>query len=110
MQSQVEPIVARLLEDPARESVILIQGDHGPVPLQLEPPATYQQRYPNLCALYLPGRDCSGIPEDLSPVNYFRVIFSFFGTNLELLPNRAFYLLEGTKYFKFTDITDQVNP
>ncbi|GMU57414.1 MAG: hypothetical protein AMXMBFR33_65600 [Candidatus Xenobia bacterium] len=110
LQSQVEPIVAELLKDPARESVILIQGDHGPVPLQLEPPATYQQRYPNLCALYLPGRDYTGIPEDLSPVNYFRVIFNrFFGTNLELLPNKAFYLLEGTKYFKFTDITDQVN-
>ncbi len=109
LQKQVEPIVSAILKSSPREPVILIQGDHGPVPILEEGPGMFQQRYRNLCALYLPGQDYRGIPEDLSPVNYFRVIFNrFFGTNLELLPNKSFYLLDGVKVFQFTDITEDV--
>ena len=78
-----------LAEDP--DPVIVIQSDHG-TEFAFEP----DQRLPILSAMRLP-QGCDGaVPDDLTPVNTFRIVLNCLTTSdLELLPNRYFWVEYG---------------
>lgn len=78
-----------LAEDP--DPVIVIQSDHG-TQFAFEP----DQRLPILSAVRLP-QGCEGaVPDDLTPVNTFRIVLNCLTTSdLELLPNRHFWVEYG---------------
>jgi len=108
--TQVMKIVKEI-QQKSPDAIIIVQGDHGPG-------AYYEQEDPEssnldekahiLNAYYFPDGDYSGIPEDITPVNSFRVILNqFFGTDLELLPN-ATYFSTYTEPFLFIDVTSQL--
>lgn len=110
INSQIQVAVDSILEKSARPPVILIQGDHGPGSLlrrnSLDKTCLFE-RTSILSAYYLPGGSPALTP-DLSPVNTFRVVLNtFFGTDLELLPNRTYFSPQSWPY-DFTDITDQI--
>ena len=109
INSQVQIAVDSILEMSSRPPVILIQGDHGPGSLlfrdSLEKTCLFE-RTSILSAYYLP--DHSSFPQDISPVNSFRVVLNtYFGTNLDLLPNRTYFSPQSWPY-DFTDVTDQI--
>ena len=100
-----------ILETTEREAVIIVQGDHGP-------PSEYSmmgaartnvwERHSILNAIYLPGGGAEIFPEDLTPVNTFRILFNeYFGTGLEVLEDACYFSLH-TEQFKFTDVTERV--
>jgi len=92
----------------ATPPVIILQGDHGPdVFMNYDDPhkACLYERYSILNAYYLPGIRPNVIPEDISPVNSFRLIFNlYFGTNVAMLPNHQ-YFSPNSNIYQFQDVT-----
>jgi hypothetical protein len=83
-------VIDRLIEDSHIPPVIIIQGDHGPLPDLTEDPL---RRLPILNAYYLPGVQTDQILySSISPVNSFRVVLnSYFGQNLPLLEDQSYF-------------------
>jgi len=101
--------VGNIIKDSEREPIVAVFGDHG---LRLFLSQTLdetclRESFSILHALHLP-QDVE-LPQTLSPVNIFRVIFdSQFGTELGLLPDRSFYTDRDHLYDQ-TEVTDQVD-
>jgi hypothetical protein len=91
-QQQTRFVIKRLLrfadwlETSRQSAVVIAHGDHG----QRLPDSDRGERLPIFMALRMGGQ--AGIPEDLSPVNVFRLVFNtHFGGEFRLLPNRSYY-------------------
>jgi len=97
--------------------VILIQSDEGPYPRELAlasdrrwddaTRAELHEKYRILNAYYLPGGDYGSLYPSISPVNSFRVVFNeYFGTDLELLPDRSYAPFHADRPYDEFEITD----
>ena len=92
--------------------VIVIQGDHGPRSFfdfyDLKSNQCLYENYSILNALYLPGIDYQTLPENVSPVNNFRIVLnSIFHQSLEILDDKAFYS-SSDDFLHFSEITDAI--
>jgi hypothetical protein len=88
-------IIDRLLKSP-RPIIIILHGDHGSgfnTSHANSRDTCLWERYSPLLAVYSSdGRLQPRIPDDVSLVNVFRIVFgTYFGSNSPLLPNRSFY-------------------
>jgi hypothetical protein len=83
--------------------IILLQGDHGPrstVVWRSPSKDAMREGTAILNASYLPGVKTSVLYDDVSPVNTFRIILNeYFNANLELLPDRTFFMSTGCQDF-----------
>jgi hypothetical protein len=90
--------------------IIIIQADHGTCF------ATHSgfehcmgERMSILNAYYFPDQDYSGLYDDITPVNTFRVVLNkHFGTNYPLLEDRSYYSAPSS-VFDLKDVTDQAS-
>jgi hypothetical protein len=91
MEGTLDAILARSSTPP----IIIIQGDHGPGGfLNWSSPeqSCLWERTSILNAYYLPGGAEDHLYPGISPVNTFRVVLNaYFGTHLELLPDRTYF-------------------
>jgi hypothetical protein len=87
--------VGRVLKRSTRPSVIILHGDHGPgsgLDWDVPERSDFYERMSILLAVRMPEGEDPGLPEDLTLVNLYRVLFSrLFGENLPLLPNASYY-------------------
>ena len=107
IEETIEKILARSPEPP----IIILQSDHGSE-LKLDMTdvnnTDLHERMSILNAYFFPDRKYDGLYSRISPVNSFRVVFNtFFGGNLELLPDRS-YFSTWTEPYLFIDVTDRV--
>jgi hypothetical protein len=113
LRESVEEILRKSKTPP----IIIIQGDHGAAYAHrvfsrdgLPPDDGYlreQMRIFN--AYYLPGMDKGLIPDSITPVNSFRVVFNtYFGQKLPMLPNENFYSTRA-RPFAFRNVTNIVD-
>ncbi|MGH3443509.1 MAG: sulfatase-like hydrolase/transferase [Nitriliruptorales bacterium] len=115
-------ILDLLLDRPQDEMpIVVLQADEGVNPPRLEadipgfvwPKATtaeLEQKFEVISALLLPGVDAA-IPEGMTSVNTFRFLLdTYFGTDLGLLPDRAFVFHNERDMYHFTDVTDRLRP
>jgi hypothetical protein len=83
--------------------IILLQGDHGPrstVVWRSPSEDAMREGTAIFNAYYLPGVKTSVLYDDVSPVNTFRIILNeYFNANLELLPDRTFFMSTGCQDF-----------
>ncbi len=116
-------LVDTLLAVPERERpIILIQADEGPPPVAYTAnersfrwlDATQEQldmKFQILNAYYLPGVDPeeAGLYRGITPVNSFRVVFNaYFGTQLEVLPDRNLVFHDQAHLYQVFDVSDRV--
>jgi hypothetical protein len=118
---RIREVVDQILDAPdGREPVVIVAADEGPYPpgyggdqgtydWETAPPEALLTKYGILQAIHLPGAEPGAIPEDLSPVNTFRLLFSrLFGEDLPLLPDRSFTSRDWTHPYDVTDITERL--
>jgi len=105
---RVIEVLDRILANPARPRVVIVQGDHGPGSrwdTESLAATCLDERVSILNAYYFPDRDYRRLYPEISPVNSFRVVLNqYFGAAYDLLPDRSFYS-SGSKDFEFTDVT-----
>ena len=93
--SATEAVMHRLLATASRPLVILLHADHGPgagLRWESREASDVAERLGILCALRFPDGDYADIPDDLSPVNLFRIVFNrHLGTRYPLLPNQSYF-------------------
>jgi hypothetical protein len=87
---EILKVVDAVLSKSETPSVIIIQGDHGPLP---DIAFSGAEKMPILNAYYLPGADSQkSLYPSISPVNTFRVVLnSYFGKNLPFLEDVSYY-------------------
>ncbi|MBI5176145.1 MAG: hypothetical protein HY986_24895 [Candidatus Melainabacteria bacterium] len=112
MEARILICIDDILRQSKERPIIILQGDHGTYAedeLARENPreALFQERYDILNAYLVPERIKPSIYSSISPVNSFRLIFSQFGYDLPLLPDRCFYSTYG-RPFKIRDVTERV--
>lgn len=114
-------IVDELLDRPVdTQPIVLIQSDEGPHTERQEMVLGDQFRWEDatdaelrtklrlLSAWHLPGVDVA-VPNDLSPVNSFRLIMdTYLGTELGLLEDRSYIYPDMSDLYTFTDVTERV--
>jgi hypothetical protein len=112
-------LVDRLMMDSARpKPIIIVQADEGPLPPRYDAdtltfdwrqatPEELHEKFGILNAMYLPGVTGRGLHPGISPVNTYRVVFNeYFGTNLDILPDRSFVSVGDRKPYQFIDATE----
>lgn len=91
----LEKVIDALLAKSTQPPVIIIQGDHGPGSLLnwRSPTRTcLWERTGILNAYYLPKDGMERLYPEITPVNSFRVVLNtYFGTNLQMLPNHTYF-------------------
>lgn len=86
INKQIEEVVKTILAVSENPPVIVIQGDHGPAPFDVN-----ENRMYILNVYYLPGEP-QGLYEKISPVNTFRLILNnYFGQKFEMLDDISFF-------------------
>lgn len=105
---QVMEMVDRLLEKISPAPIIILQADHGPrsgyafCDLAASDP---EEGLSIFNAYYLPEDGERNLYPGITPVNTFRVIFNrYFGTDLELLPDRSYFTEWKDGYFTFHQV------
>ena len=90
VNKEILKVIDALIQDSEVPPVIIVQGDHGPLPDLTEDPL---ERLPILNAYFLPGIQTDKILyPSISPVNSFRVVLnSYFGQNLPLLEDLSYF-------------------
>lgn len=90
--SVIKKMVTSILDDvdPTRPPVIILQSDHG---ARNGPKGytNYLKNYPEqfhtsiMNAMFLPGCDTAGLPDDLNPINTFPIVFNcYYATKIPL--------------------------
>ena len=112
VNTKILQLVDKILANENRESIIIIQGDHGPGSELTNTKSiegnNFKERLTILNAYYFPDKDYNSLYDSISPVNSFRVIFNkYFETDFPLLEDEAFYSTWDRPY-KFVNVTEQV--
>ncbi|MHB0935953.1 MAG: sulfatase-like hydrolase/transferase [Armatimonadota bacterium] len=104
-------VIDRLVKHSRRPTVIILQSDHGPGAYTDwdQPGRTdFQERMPNLCAIYTPDGPLPDLYQGITPVNTFRLLFNhYLHTDYPRLPDRC-YFSTPARPFDFIDVTDRV--
>ena len=86
INKRIQEIIEIILEQSPNPPIIIIHGDHGPAPFDVD-----RYRMPILNAYYFPdGAD--GLYQTISPVNTFRVVLNkYFGQQYEMVDDVAYF-------------------
>jgi hypothetical protein len=110
---RIVEILDRIL-DRSDDAIVIIQGDHGPFANRLRnegPVQAESARLAILNAYRVPEQIGSQLYPSISPVNSFRLLFTGLGwDDLELLPERHFYYVEGTERQQLEQIEPDFQP
>lgn len=100
----IERTVNAILQNSKTPPIIILQADHGPRMLSgsgTTENVCIRERFSIFSAYYFPGKNASIIPENISPVNTFRIVFNqYFRTDLSLLENKILMPTDKISIFK----------
>ncbi len=119
LNARLERVIRGLLTaNTKRPPVVIIQGDEGPlltdigyrrdIDAQHATSTQLRIKYHIMTAFHLPGVRAKSIPDSVSPVNVFRMVFNtYFGSSLDMLPDRA-YISNPTRPYQMNNVTSRV--
>ena len=103
-------LVDKILENTTRDPVIIVMSDHGyrnEIDWKNPSNEDYVAGFNNLAAYHMPNQ-MDNLPETISSVNIFRIIFnSYLDTDFEMLEDRQIWHTPN-RPFDFTDSTDKL--
>ena len=104
--------IDRIIEK-EKNPIIIIQSDHGSAfGVNIEDPTNDNvfQKLSNLSAIYFPDeKHRKMLTDDRTNVNTFRTVFNaYYGSNYEILEDRAYWGLSVKKPFWFEDVTSLI--
>jgi hypothetical protein len=97
--------------------VIILQADEGPYPgdyyknrddydWNTAPPDVLQEKFGIQSAYYFPEPTKQPAYQGMSGVNSFRLVFNnYFGSELELLPDKSYIYERENRYYNYIDVT-----
>lgn len=101
--------IDEILKSPSKP-IIIIQGDHGSrkaLSFSSAEVSDLPEAYQNLTAILAPAPVLKAMPDDITPVNSFRLVLGeVFGANMPRLPNKVYYSTWDRPY-QFLDVTDR---
>ena len=101
-----------ILDDKTRNSIIIVQSDHGErTGINWNDPTNkmIKQGLNNINAYYFPNYDDNLTKNEITPVNLFRIIFNeYFGAEFNLIENKYFWMKSGVPPFEIIDVTNIV--
>jgi hypothetical protein len=97
VSSRILPIVQNIIASSATPPVIIIQGDHGPLPRV----SSENGRMTILNAYYFPGGGDKNLYPTVTPVNSFRLILNtYLGAQIKLLDDASYFFDTGNNEFR----------
>jgi hypothetical protein len=104
INQRITSIVDLILDTSPNPPIIVIQGDHGPAPFDVE-----DRRMKILNVYYFPD-NTDGLQPSITPVNTFRVIFNkYFGQAYPILEDRSLYSAYDVPY-NYKEIPNDCQP
>jgi len=98
IDAQLEQTIDAILAQSKTPPIIILQADHGSglmASFHSRKDTCLPERYSEFAAYHLPGMEKEDIPDDITPVNLFRIIFNhYFSAHLPLLKNSFYYSWE----------------
>ena len=113
---RVKKALEKIVAEYGDSSIIVLQSDHGSKTFSLEGVSSVdlisddalRNHFRNFSAYRLPNIDEKALPESVTPVNIFRIVFSrYFGADLEMLPNISYMSINESEH-GFVDVTKRV--
>ncbi len=112
LNKKLSILIEQILNNSETPPIIILQADHGSgiwVNFYSQKDTCMKERFSIFGAYYLPGKDTGVIPQDITPVNLFRIIFNeYFSTNMDLHENHM-YFSHANSMFDLSQVTDQIN-
>lgn len=112
VNTQLRSVIETILNKSVAPPIILLQADHGlglSISFNSAENACLKERFSAFGAYYLPGANPNVIPQDITPVNLFRIIFNeYFDADLELVENRQYFTKGQNMFTDMQDVTEQV--
>jgi hypothetical protein len=109
----LEETIRTILSESNNPPIIILQADHGPgmmTDFSTSENTCLKERFSIFAAYYLPGIGPESIPNDITPVNIFRIVLNeYFSTDLPLLDNASYYFANTVYIFQSEDITLELN-
>lgn len=113
VNGKLQGVIDAILAKSSTPPIIILQADHGPGMLTdftSSENTCLEERFSIFAAYYLPGLEDTPIPEDITPVNTFRIIFNeYFSTDLPMLENRSYYYEDTIYIYRVEDVTKQLH-
>jgi len=109
---KLEALVDAILEKSDTPPIIILQADHGP--RRVTDSSSFDnkcqnERFAIFAAYYLPDLPENSIPNEITPVNLFRIILNeYFSTGLPILENHSYTTINTTSPFQLKDVTTQL--
>jgi hypothetical protein len=113
LNGQMEKVVDEILKNSKRPPIIMILGDHGPRSELVweKPEETNMNECMSILSAYrLPNHADRLLYPQITPVNIFRIIFSYYFGGMQfskLLPDKS-YFSTAKHLYKFYDVTEKV--
>jgi len=112
LSNRLKKTISEILANSKRPPIIILQGDHGPgsgLDWQKVRNTNLFERFSNFNVFYFPDGNYDNLYDSITPVNSFRIVLNqFFGTNLEILPDKLYYTSR-TRPYLFVDVTEELN-
>jgi hypothetical protein len=113
LNGRLEPMIDSILENSKEPPIIILQADHGPgmqTDFGSAANTCLAERFSTFSAYYLPGMDTAEIPQNVAPVNLFRIIFDhYFDAGLPLLENAQYYPTTALSVYSLENVTTQID-
>jgi len=111
VNKKMKMVIDDIISNSKTPPVIILQSDHGPssmVDLTDPEKSNLKERMSIFNAIYLPGDGKTGLYEEITPVNTFRIIFNYyFGADYRLLKDESYFSTLQQPY-KFINVSDKV--